>query len=93
MNIVSNFWEILKTTYKDWSARDLGTEAASLAYSAIFSIPGLLIIVIWVTGIFFGEEAVQGEITKFIGNIMGKDVGKSLEEMVIGGMIDKKMLL
>jgi membrane protein len=93
MNIVSNFWEILKTTYKDWSARDLGTEAASLAYSAIFSIPGLLIIVIWVTGIFFGEEAVQGEITKFIGNIMGKDVGKSLEEMVIGGMIDKKNVI
>lgn len=42
MKIVNNFWKILKGTYQDWSARDLGTEAASLAYSAIFSIPGLL---------------------------------------------------
>jgi len=90
MKILNNFWGILKGTYKDWSARDLGTEAASLAYSAIFSIPGLLIIVIWITGIFFGEEAVRGEITKLIGSMMGKDVGKSLEEMVIGGMVDKK---
>ncbi|MDR6485694.1 membrane protein [Chryseobacterium vietnamense] len=90
MKTVNNFWEILKGTYKDWSARDLGTEAASLAYNAIFSIPGLLIIVIWVTGIFFGEEAVRGEITKLIGSMLGKDVGKSLEEIVVAGMVDKK---
>jgi len=93
MKKLNNFWDILKDTYKDWSARDLGTEAASLAYSAIFSIPGLLIIIIWITGIFFGAEAVQGEITKFIGSMMGKDVGKSLEEMVIGGMVDKKNVI
>lgn len=93
MKKLNNFWNLLKDTYKDWSARDLGTEAASLAYSAIFSIPGLLIIVIWITGIFFGAEAVQGEITKFIGSMMGKDVGKSLEEMVIGGMVDKKNII
>ena len=90
MKKLNFFWNILKDTYKDWSARDLGTEAASLAYSAIFSIPGLLIIIIWITGIFFGEEAVRGEITKVIGGMMGKDVGKSLEEMVVGGMVDKK---
>ncbi len=89
MKAINNFWEILKGTYKDWSARDLGTEAASLAYTAIFSIPGLLIIVIWLTGIFFGEEAVRGEITKLIGSMIGKDVGKSLEEMVVAGMVDK----
>jgi membrane protein len=93
MKILNNFWTILKGTYKDWSARDLGTEAASLAYSAIFSIPGLLIIVIWITGIFFGEEAVRGEITKLIGSMMGKDVGKSLEEMIIGGMVDKENIV
>lgn len=93
MKKLNYFWVILKNTYKDWSARDLGTEAASLAYSAIFSIPGLLIIIIWLTGIFFGEEAVRGEITKVIGGMMGKDVGKSLEEMVIGGMVDKKNIL
>ncbi|MDQ0781303.1 YihY/virulence factor BrkB family protein [Chryseobacterium sp. W4I1] len=93
MKILNNFWETLKETYKDWSARDLGTEAASLAYNAIFSIPGLLIIVIWFTGIFFGEEAVRGEITKLIGSMMGRDVGKSLEEMVIAGMVDKKNIV
>lgn len=93
MEKLINFWNILKDTYKDWSVRDLGTEAASLAYSAIFSIPGLLIIIIWITGNFFGEEAVRGEITKVIGSMMGKDVGKSLEEMVVGGMVDKENVI
>lgn len=87
---LKEFWDIAVTTFKDWSARDVGTDAASLAYSAIFSMPGLLIIVIWFAGIFFGEEAVRGEITSFLGSMMGHDVGKSVEEMVVSGMIDKK---
>lgn len=87
---LKDLWDIAVTTFKDWSARDVGTDAASLAYSAIFSMPGLLIIVIWFAGIFFGEEAVRGEITSFLGSMMGHDVGKSVEEMVVSGMIDKK---
>lgn len=90
MNKFSEFWDIIKTTFKDWNARDVGTDAASLAYSAIFSVPGLLIIVIWVAGNFFGEEAVRGEVTKVIGSMMGHDVGKSVEEMIVSGMVDKK---
>lgn len=90
MSKLKKFWDIAVTTFKDWSARDVGTDAASLAYSAIFSMPGLLIIVIWFAGIFFGEEAVRGEITSFLGSMMGHDVGKSVEEMVVSGMVDKK---
>lgn len=85
-----NLWDIIKTTFKDFGARNVGVDAASLAYNAIFSIPGLLIIIIWIAGIFFGEEAVRGEITKFIGGMMGKDVGKSIEDMVESGMVDKQ---
>lgn len=85
-----NIWQMIKTTFKDFGARNVSVDAASLAYNAIFSIPGLLIIVIWVAGIFFGEEAVRGEITKFVGGMMGKDVGKSIEEMVVSGMVDKQ---
>lgn len=89
----NKLWTIIKDTYKDWSARELGTEAASLAYNAIFSIPGLLIMVIWFAGIFFGEEAVRGEITKVFGGMLGKDAGKSIEDMIVSGMVDKKNIV
>lgn len=75
MKNLNKFWDILKGTYRDWSERDLGTKAASLAHGEIFSIPGLLIISIWINGIFFKSEAVQEEITKIIGSMMGNDVG------------------
>lgn len=90
MNKLKFYWEIIKDTCKDWSARDVSGDAAGLSYNAIFSIPGLLIIIIWFAGIFFGEEAVRGEITKLVGSMMGHDVGKSVEEMVVSGMVDKK---
>ena len=93
MTYFNKTWTILKDTYKDWSARDLGSEAASLAYNAIFSIPGLLIMVIWFAGIFFGEEAVRGEITKFIGGMLGQNAGESIEDMIVSGMVDKKNIV
>jgi len=90
MSKFNTYWQITKDTFKDFSARNVGTDAAALAYSAIFSIPGLLIIVIWFAGIFFGEEAVRGEITRYVGGMLGKDVGESMEGMIVSGMVDKK---
>lgn len=87
---LKDYWQITKDTFKDWGARNVNVDAAALAYSAIFSVPGLLIIVIWVAGIFFGQEAVRGEVTRYVGGVMGKDVGKSVEEMIVSGMVDKK---
>ncbi len=83
-------WQVLKDTFKDFSSRDLSIDGASLAYNAIFSIPGLLIIIIWVAGIFFGEEAIRGEVTKAIGGMMGQDAAKSVQDMIIKAMVDKQ---
>lgn len=87
---LKELWRILKDTFKDFTSRDLSTDGASLAYNAIFSIPGLLIIVIWVAGIFFGEEAIQGEVTRSIDGMMGREAAKSVQEMIVNAMIDKE---
>lgn len=88
MKLFKQIWEILKTTFKDWNARDVSTDANGLSYSAIFSIPGLLIIIIWVAGIFFGEEAVRGQVTQSVGRLMGTDVGTTVENLIVSGMVD-----
>lgn len=84
-----DIWEITKRTFKDYSTRNAGTDAAALAYSAIFSIPGLLIIVIWTAGIFLGEEAARGEVSRVLGDLMGAEVGKTIEELILKSMVDK----
>ncbi len=90
MKKIKTFWEIIKQTFSEWNNSPSSKYSASLAYSAIFSLPGLLIIIIWVTGNFFGPEAIHGEITHQIQGIMGKDVAKSIQEMVASAFIDQE---
>jgi membrane protein len=84
------FWEVLKDTFKEWNTSTASRDSASLAYYAIFSIPGLLIIIIWIAGNFFGEEAIRGQISTQISGLMGTDVAKSVESMIAGALIDKQ---
>lgn len=84
------FWETLKETYTEWNDSNASKDSASLAYYAIFSIPGLLIIIIWIAGNFFGQEAIQGEISNQINDLMGEESAKSIEEMIASALIDKQ---
>lgn len=84
------FWEVLKETFSAWNSSSASTDSASLAYYAIFSIPGLLIIIIWIAGYFLGEEAIHGEISRQISGLMGSDAAKSIENMIAGALIDKQ---
>ena len=90
MEKVKFYWETLKDTYREWSGSSATQDSASLAYYAIFSIPGLLIIIIWIAGYFFGREAIQGEISAQINTAMGEDVAKSVEEMIASALIDRE---
>ncbi|WP_294210384.1 YihY/virulence factor BrkB family protein [uncultured Chryseobacterium sp.] len=89
-NNLTFFWDVLKETFKEWNKSSASKDSASLAYYAIFSIPGLLIIIIWIAGNFFGEEAIRGEISSQISGIMGADVATSIQDMIAGALIDKE---
>ncbi len=84
------FWEVLKDTFTEWNNSDATKDAASIAYYAIFSIPGLLIIIIWIAGNFFGQEAIQGQISSQINSMMGTEAAKSVESIIAGALIDKE---
>ncbi|MFC3159365.1 membrane protein [Chryseobacterium arachidis] len=90
---INFFWDTLNETFKKWNNSSASNDSASLAYYAIFSIPGLLIIIIWIAGYFFGEEAIRGEISNQISGIMGQDVAKSIQDMIAGALIDKENVI
>lgn len=87
---LQEYWSILKQTFKAWQDSSASRDSMALAYSAIFSLPGLLIIIIWIAGHFFGEEAIRGEISQQISGIMGGDAAQSIEEMITASMIDRQ---
>lgn len=78
----NNFWKIIKKSAIEWNDSEVSRDAASISYYAIFSIPGLLIIVIWIAGIFFGQEAVQGEVSKSLNSFLGPKITKSIEDIL-----------
>lgn len=84
------YWDVFKRTFKAYNNSNVFIEAAGLAYSAIFSIPGLLIIIIWLLGAFFGEEVVRGEISRQVEIALDRKAAKSIEDIVEGAMIDKR---
>jgi len=56
--------------------------SAALAYYTIFSLPPLLIIIISISGFFFGAEAVRGEIFGQIHGLVGNDAALQIQETI-----------
>lgn len=71
-------------TFKEWNDDDPWRQSAIIAYYAIFSIPGLLMIVIWVAGSIFGQEAVRGEVSAQVSEFMGAKAAEGIETMLAG---------
>ena len=78
----ANLWTITKATAKEWIKADPFRQSAVVAYYAVFSIPALLVIVIAIAGLVFGEEAVQGEISAQIKGALGHDTAESVEKII-----------
>ena len=90
MKKLNSFWDVLKQTFSEWMSSSAAKDSASMAYNAIFSLPGLMIIVIWIAGHFFGEEAVNGEIRRQLQGIIGYDGAKSVQDIIKSAMVDKQ---
>ncbi len=80
---LKNLGALLKDTAKRWYNRDPFRESAVIAYNAIFSLPGLLVVIITLAGYFFGQEAVSGELHKQIAGVMGPDTADQVKKMII----------
>jgi membrane protein len=64
-------WTLLKDTASEFLDDNAIKLSASLSFYTIFSLPPLLLVIISLSGIFFGKEAVRGEIFGQINNIVG----------------------
>jgi len=74
--------EIIKTALSSWYHNQPLTHSAAAAYFAVFSLPGLLIIVMSVATFFLDEELVRTQIHETIGNFIGQNVAQSIEHII-----------
>jgi membrane protein len=55
---------------------------AALSYYTVFSLAPLLVVVIAVAGLFFGEDAAQGRIVDQLSGLLGRDGAQLVEAMI-----------
>lgn len=87
------FFTALKISSKEWWAKDPFKESAVIAYYAIFSLPGLLVVIITVAGYFFGQEDVKTQIVLQIKSTMGADTAQQIQDIIVKGAESKNSIL
>jgi len=67
----NEFWDLAKAAAIGWVADYAQSMGAALAYYTMFSIAPLLLIVISIAGLVFGDEAARGEIFSQLEGMLG----------------------
>jgi len=80
---INKIWLLLKITSKKWYDRDPFRESSVIAYNALFSLPGLLVVVVSLAGYFFGADAVSGRLHSQISEAMGNETANQIQDMII----------
>lgn len=76
------WWPLIKSAAAAWIDDYAPSMGAALSYYTIFSLAPLLLIVISVAGLFFGTDAVRGEIFGQLRGLMGDDAAKAVEAIL-----------
>ncbi len=79
---VKTIWNSIKYAFNEFFERNILKLSAALAYYTIFSMPGLIIIIIWVSDIFYGHEAVEGKVYGQIASLVGSDAALQIQETI-----------
>jgi membrane protein len=73
---------LFKETFSGFVEDNVMSLSASLSYYTIFSLPPLLIIIITLSGVFFGEDAVQGQLFSQINGLVGNEAALQVQEAI-----------
>jgi membrane protein len=84
---------VLKKAFKKWWSRDPFKESSVIAYNAIFSLPGLMVVIVSLTGYFFGPELVNKHLHANIAGMMGIDTANQIQDVITYAMKSKDSIL
>lgn len=71
-------WKLLSATNTKWTADHAQRLGAALAFYTVFSLAPLLLIVIAIAGLMFGQGAAEGQIIGQIQGLVGEESANKL---------------
>jgi len=82
MKKLSIYWKVLKKAVIEFDNDNAFKLSASLSYSTIFAMGPLLIVIISLAGIFWGQEAVEGRIYEQIKGLVGNSAAVQIQDII-----------
>ncbi len=82
MIALATTWKIIKQSFADFFSERVMKLSAALSYYTLFSLPGLIIIILWISDIFYGKAAVEGTVYGQIADFVGKDAALQIQETI-----------
>ena len=82
--------EILKQSFKGFGENKLPKLSGSLAYCTVFSFGPLLIVILFLSSLFFGQQAIEGQIYTQLSGFLGSNNAQQLQEIIKKAAISGK---
>ena len=93
MKTIKTFFKAFKGAASAFAEDNCVKLSAALSYYTVFSISPLLIIVISLSSLFYGREAVQGRIYAQLHEFLGNEAAVQIQEIVTASYRDGKGVL
>jgi membrane protein len=81
---LKTWWTLARSAVSSWLDDYAPSMGAALSYYTVFSLAPLLLIVVSVAGLVFGEDAVRGELFGQLQGLMGHDAAQAVQGMLAG---------
>jgi membrane protein len=83
---IKNAWTITRLTFAELFASNVLKLSGALAFFTIFSLPGLLIIIIWISNLFYGRELVETTVYHQMGEFIGHSAAIEIQQTIHNAM-------
>ncbi len=82
LSTAQSTWLLIKRVSNSWLEDYVPSMGAALAYYTMFSLAPLLLIVVSVAGLVFGQDAARGEIEAELRSLMGETGAKAVQDLL-----------
>jgi membrane protein len=87
---IKKIGNVLLKSFKSFGEDKILKYSASLAYTTVFSMGPLLIVIIFLASFFFGREATEGKIFFQMQQFVGKDAASQLQTIIENASVSGK---
>jgi membrane protein len=91
--MLKDFWDIIKNAVKGSERHNIFKLSASLAFYSLFATGPLLLVLIFISNIFWGRQAIEGKIYSQIRGFIGETPADQVQELIRNATISSSNFL